>query len=220
LAVHVGILGGTGPAGSALAARLASVGYEVTIGSRSEQRARDISAEVRDRWPERDLELAGSDNLAAASRDVVVVATPWDSAATTAATLADELAGKVVISMGNALIKVGRELQPLALARGSVAASVQAVLPDSMVAAAFQHVPATDLADLDKQVDSDVLICSDHAAATAAVAEMTARIPGLRALDAGPLANAGAIESFVAVIIGLNIRYRTRAAVRITGVEL
>lgn len=202
-----------------MAARLASVGYDVTIGSRVRQRAQDTCDGLLTSWPDRRLKLTGDDNAAAATADIVIVATPWDSAATTAAALADRLAGKVVISMGNALIKVGNELQPLALARGSVAGSVQSALPDSMVAAAFQHLPAKELGDLDTPVDSDVLICSDFPAATAAATEITAKIPGLRALDAGRLVNAGAIESFVAVIIGLNIRYKARAAVRITGVE-
>ena len=37
--MRIGILGGTGPAGSGLAARLASIGYEAVIGSRSKYRA-------------------------------------------------------------------------------------------------------------------------------------------------------------------------------------
>lgn len=196
------------------------MGYDVTIGSRSQARAIETCSALSARWPDRLLSLSGADNAGAAAAEVVVVATPWDSAAATAASVQGQLVGKIVISMANALVKVGSELQPLALARGSVAASLQAVLPASKVAAAFQHLPASELADLDRPVDSDVLICSDHPEATAAVSEIAMSIAGLRALDAGRLANAGAIESFVAVIIGLNIRYRTRAAVRITGVEL
>jgi 8-hydroxy-5-deazaflavin:NADPH oxidoreductase len=203
-----------------MGARLASVGYDVTIGSRSLERAGDMCRSLIERWPERALSLTGADNAGAAAGDIVIVATPWDSAAATAQSVSGLLEGKVVISMGNALIKVGNELQPLALARGSVAGSIQSALPASKVAAAFQHLPAKELGDLDHPVDSDVLICSDYPEATAAASEMAAKIPGLRALDAGRLVNAGAIESFVAVIIGLNIRYRTRAAVRITGVEM
>ena len=217
--VKVGILGGTGPAGSALAARLASVGFDVVVGSRSVERASETVNGLVSRWPDRQLPLLPGDNTAAADADLVIVSTPWDSAATTAGHLADRMNGKVVVSMGNALIKVGSELQPLALARGSVAGSIQAALPDAKVAAAFQHLPAHALSDLDQPVDSDVLVCSDHAEATAATIELAAKIPGVRALDAGRLVNAGAIESFVAVIIGLNVRYRTRAAIRVTGLD-
>jgi hypothetical protein len=203
-----------------MAVRLASVGYDVTVGSRARERAQDTCDGLLARWPDRGLSLRGGDNPEAASADVVIVATPWDSAAATAGSLGDQLSGKVVISMGNALIKVGNELQPLALARGSVAGSVQAAIPDALVAAAFQHLPAKELGDLDHSVDSDVLICSDHPLASSTAAEMTNKIPGLRALDVGRLANAGAIENFVAVLIGLNIRYQTRTGIRITGVEL
>ncbi|HWW53225.1 MAG TPA: NADPH-dependent F420 reductase [Acidimicrobiales bacterium] len=218
--MNVGILGGTGPAGSSLAARLASVGYDVTIGSRAKERAEEVCAALQARWPDRNLKLAAGDNAEAAAAEVVVVATPWDSAALTCLPLAEALAGKVVISMGNALVKVGRELQPVGLARGSVAGSIQAVAPDAFVAAAFQHLPARELGNLDDPVDCDVLICSDHPVATSTAAELASKIPGVRALDAGRLANAGAVEAFVAVLISLNIRYKTHAAVRLTGIEV
>ena len=58
--------------------------------------------------------------------------------------------------MANALAKVGDEFQPLVPPRGSVAASVQAVLPQSQVAAAFHHLPARELADIDHPIDSGV----------------------------------------------------------------
>src|SRR5207249_9311768 len=87
-AVRVGILGGTGPAGTALAARLASVGVEVVIGSRSRSRGEETCQALRDKWPDRDLALSGAENHNAAAAELVVVATPWDAAAATAATVA------------------------------------------------------------------------------------------------------------------------------------
>jgi NADPH-dependent F420 reductase len=218
--MNVGILGGTGPAGTSLAARLASVGYDVIIGSRSKERAVEACAALQARWPDRGLRLAGGDNAAAAAADVVIVATPWDACEATVADLAGALAGKVVISMGNALVRFGRELQPVLLARGSVAATVQAAAPGAFVAAAFHHLPARELGELDQPVDCDVLVCSDHAVAMSTTAEIAGKIPGARALDAGRLANSGTIESFVAVLIGLNIRYKTHTALRLTGVEV
>ena len=88
-----------------------------------------------------------------------------------------------------------------------------------MVAAAFHHLPARELAAINHPLDADVLICSDHAEATAATADLVHRIPGLRPLDAGPLSNATPIEAMTAVLLHLNIRYKTRAALRITGVD-
>ena len=78
-----------------------------------------------------------------------------------------QLRGKVVISMANALANVGHEFQPLVPPRGSVAASVQAAVPKSLVAAAMHHVPAKELGDLRHPCISDVLVCSDHPSATA-----------------------------------------------------
>src|SRR5687767_5440656 len=120
--MNVGILGGTGPAGSGLAARLAAVGLEVVIGSRSRERAEEVCEAVRQKWPERTLTLEGGDNLRAAAAEIVVVATPWDAAAATTQSVAGRLTGKVVISMANALAKVGDEFEPLVPPRGSVAA--------------------------------------------------------------------------------------------------
>jgi len=217
--MHVGVLGGTGPAGSGLAVRLASVGLEVTIGSRTKDRAQETVEALCAKYPDRTFLLDAGDNKRAASADVVVLATPWDAAAATAKSVAPQLAGKVVISMANALAKVGDEFQPLIPPRGSVAASVQAILPASQVAAAFHHLPARELADIEHPVESDVLICSDHPEATATTAEIVDLIPGCRPLDSGKLSNAAPIESFAAVILQLNVRYKTRTAVRVTGIN-
>jgi len=218
--MQIGVLGATGPAGSGLAARLASVGFDVVVGSRSKYRAMEVRDRLLERWAGRDLVIDAADNQGAAAADVVVIATPWDAAASTASSVSKELSGKVVISMANALAKVGHEFQPLVPPRGSVAASVQAAVPRSHVAAAFHHVPAKELGDLDNPVESDVLVCSDHPSATATASDIVARIPGLRPLDAGELTNAAPIEAFAAVLLQLNVRYRTRAAVRFTGIEI
>ncbi len=217
--MRIGIFGGTGPAGSNLAARLASVGYDVVIGSRSKYRA----MEVRDRLVERYAELIGrlhyGDNATAADCDVVINATPWDSAATTAKEHAPALDGKVVVSMANALVKVGPEFQPLVPPRGSVAAHVQAAVPGCRVVAAFHHLPAKELGQLDHPIDSDVLICGDDHEAVAQISEIVAKIPGCRPLDAGELSNATAIEAFTAVLLQLNVRYKTRVAPKLTGIR-
>lgn len=217
--MRIGILGATGPAGRALATRLASVGFDTVIGSRSRYRALEVRDSMLEAHPGRELPLEAADNAGAADADVVVIATPWDAAAATALSVADELRGKVVISMANALAKVGHEFQPLVPPRGSVAASVQAAVPGSRVAAAFHHVPAKELGMIDHPVESDVLICSDHPPATEVTSEIVAKIPGLRPLDSGELSNAAPIEAFAAVLLQLNMRYKTRVAVRLTGIS-
>jgi hypothetical protein len=100
-----------------------------------------------------------------------------------------------------------------------VAAHVQAAVPDARVVAAFHHVPARELGQIGHPVESDVLICGDDPDAVAAVMEITDRIPGCRALDSGELSNAMAIEAFTAVLLQLNVRYKTRVAPRLSGIR-
>ena len=217
--MRIGIFGGTGPAGSGLAARLASIGHHTVIGSRSKERAQEKVDELVEKWPQLDGLLEAGDNADAAECDMVVIATPWDSAASTAQENQEALAGKIVISMANALVRVNKEFQPLVPPRGSVAAHVQAAVPRSRVVAAFHHLPATELGHIDQPIDSDVLICSDDATAVEEVSALVAEFPGCRPLDAGELSNATAIEAFTAVLLQLNVRYKTRVAPKLTGIK-
>jgi NADPH-dependent F420 reductase len=116
-------------------------------------------------------------------------------------------------------VRVVKEFQPLVPPRGSVAAHVQAAVPNCRVVAAFHHLPASELGHLEAPIDSDVLICSDDPKATEIVADIVRKIPGCRPLDAGELSNATAIEAFTAVLLQLNIRYKTRVAPKLTGIR-
>jgi hypothetical protein len=219
VAVHVGILGGTGPLGRGLALRLAAAGTPVTLGSRDAGRATSVANELVGAWPDRALAIDGAANDAAAGRDVVVVATPWDSAVQTVRDVAGQLRGKVVVSVVNALVRDGNALLALGPPRGSMAACLQANLPEAMVAATAHHLPAATLAQLDATLRADVLVCSDHAGATTTTMDLMARIDGLRPLDAGGLASAGAIEAFTAVLVGLNIRYKAHSTLALAGLD-
>jgi len=217
--MRIGVIGGSGPAGKALAARLASVGYDVVIGSRSKYRAMETRDEIVSNHPELEALIGYGENTVAADCDLVVIAVPWDSAATMAQALAPHLIGKIVISMANALIRVGSEFEPLIPPRGSVAAHVQAAAPQSRVVAAFHHLPAKELGAIGHAIDSDVLICGDDPDAVSTVSEIVGKIPGCRPLDAGELSNATAIEAFTAVLLQLNVRYKTRVAPKLTGIK-
>ena len=129
-----------------------------------------------------------------------------------------DLAGKVVVSMANALTRKGDEFEALVPEKGSVAAGVQDAVPDALVAAAFHHVPARSLADLDTAIQGDVIVCSDHDRAFEATAELVRQIPDLRPLHGGTLASAAPVEAFTAVLLGVNKRYRARAVVHLNGI--
>ena len=215
--MRIGILGGTGPAGRGLAVRLAAAGDEVVLGSRDAERAAGVAHGLVEAWPDHTLAISGASNEDCAAADLVVMATPWDGAVATVKPLAGALAGKVVVSMANALVKEGREFLALMPPRGSVAATLQAVLPKSLVSASFHHLPASEMEKLSAPLVADVLVCSDHPEASDATVALVDRIEGLRGIDAGSLSQAAAIEAFTAVLITVNIRHKVHAAVQLAG---
>ena len=217
--MRVGILGGTGPAGRGLAARLAIGGTPVVIGSRDPERADEVAGHLREEWPEKNLKVDGAANEDVAQCDVVVVATPWEGVVATVKPLAAALAGKVVISMVNALAKEGREFLALVPPRGSMAATIQAVLPESRVSASFHHLPASEMAKLDAGLEADVLVCSDDAEATQVTVDLIDSIEGLRGIDAGSMSQAAPIEAFTAVLISVNIRHKVHSTVVLAGYD-
>ncbi|MGH9045113.1 MAG: NADPH-dependent F420 reductase [Acidimicrobiales bacterium] len=216
--MRVGILGGTGPAGRGIACRLAAAGTQVVVGSRDRSRARSVAEELVAAWPSRELSISGEDNAGAASAELVIVGTPWDAALATIGPLQDALHAKVVVSMASALVRVGRQIQAVTLGRGSMAATIQAALPTSKVSAAFHHLPADDLCDLEEGLFADVLVCADDPQAKEATMALVQSIEGLRPLDAGRLTQAQAIEAFTAVCIAVNARYKARTYLRMGGV--
>jgi NADPH-dependent F420 reductase len=209
----VGILGGTGPAGRGVAVRLASCGHDVLVGSRDASRAQDVAAQLTARGGS----IVGATNDDAARADLVIVATPWDSAVATVSALRDALADKTVISMVNAMAKEGRELTPVYPPRGSMAAQIAFALPDSTIVGAFHHLPAAMMEDLDSNLDADVIVFSDDDFARTRVAELIDEMPGLRAVVAGSMSLASAVEAFTAVCVSVNIRYRTQSYLKLAG---
>ena len=169
-------------------------------------------------WPDRRLALRGDANQGAASCDLVVVATPWDSAVATVRTLASALAGKVVISMANALVKEGREFLALIPPRGSVAASIQAALPRISGVGLLPSSAGIGDGEVEPRQSPPTYwsapITPTPRVATVALVD---RIDGLRGVDAGSLSQAAAIEAFTAVLITVNIRHKVHAAMQLTG---
>ena len=217
--MKIGIVGGTGPAGKGLGLRLSSVGYDVDIGSRSSGRAAEVVEDTLEQWSDNNYVLRGVSNEEAARAGIVVLATPWDSCAPTAKSFKELLKGKLVICMANALARVGNEFHALYPPRGSIAADVQAAIPLSRVSMAFQHLPAKELGEIENNMEGDVLVCADEQDSIAQTIEIVEKMPDLRGLDCGSLANAAPVEAFTAVLLQLNRLYATRSSVRITGLE-
>lgn len=217
----IAILGGTGDQGFGLALRLAKAGRKVLIGSRQAERAVKAAEEARALVPTADV--TGFDNAAAAAQaEIVVLSVPFEHTASTVKGLKDALKpGQVFISMVVPLASSvgGAASQMVQVWQGSAAELVESLLPENVsVVSAFQNVSAAHLRDLAHEVDADVIV-SGAKDARAVVMDLCALVPGLRAIDGGPLANARIVESITALMIGINIRYKIPAGVglRFTG---
>jgi len=217
--MNIGVIGGTGPAGKGLAARLADLGHDVVVGSRDPARGAGIAAELQGQWGERLGRLVGGGNGDAAAAAFVILAVPWEGAAETAAAHASALAGKVVVSMVNGLEKVGRAFRPILPPAGSVAAEVQEAARDARVTSAFHLVPAAHWIALDTPLEEDVIACGDDDDARGEVLALIAGVPELRPFDGGPLANSAGLEAFTAVMLTVNLRHKGKSSLRLLGVE-
>jgi NADPH-dependent F420 reductase len=218
--MEIGVLGATGPAGRGMAVQLAAAGHDVLAGSRDRSRAATIVTKLHERWGDRVATLRPASNAeAAGAADVVVVATNWEAALETTQAHAALLDHKVVVAMANGLQKVGREFRAVLPEEGSLAQAMQALAPNARVVAAFQHVPAEALENLDQPLESDVIVVGDDDDARRQVLALVASLPNLRALDGGSLANAQGIEAFAAVLLSVNIRHRGKGTLRLLGVD-
>lgn len=213
--MKIAILGGTGKEGAGLAVRWALAGHSIIIGSRDAQRAKAKAAELREQTDKLTI-IGGTNPESAALGDVVVLALPANGLATTLPGVREGCRGKVVISAVVALtFGGGRLFTPPP--PGSSAEEAQALLPEARLVAAFHHIAAHELTSGERNIDCDVLMCGQDAAAKETVAEL-ARSMGVRPIDAGPLTNAGPVEGLTAVLATINRRYKLKnSGVKITG---
>lgn len=206
--MKVALLGGTGSFGTALARRLSAVGVDVVIGSRDEERARAAAAE---------LGVSGATNAdAAAGADLAVLAVKADAALETAERLAAELGSTPLLCVASELTFTKDGVLPSADARSLAERVAERV--DSPVVAGLHSLAAATLGG-DEPPEEDALVCGDNEDAKALVLELADRLVAGRAVDAGPLASARALEGLTAVIVNVNKRYKAHAGVRVTGLR-
>jgi hypothetical protein len=211
----IGIIGGTGDHGRGLGFRLAVGGHRVIIGSRNAARARQCAEELTRMLPAGTPSLAGMNNAAVAEAAALVLLTmPWESDGSSISRLGPALRGKIVVSCANPIGFDSQGPHQLDTGHGSAAEHVAALLPVSRVVGAFHHLSARSLLDPAADLSAaDVLVCGDDDAAKATIRRLCLAVTGRTGIDAGPLRLARQIESFTAVLISVNRRYRTRAAV-------
>jgi 8-hydroxy-5-deazaflavin:NADPH oxidoreductase len=205
--VRVAVVGGTGPFGKALAIRLREADVEVVVGSRDAERAAATAAE---------LGVAGATNAdAVIGADLVVLAVNAEAAIDTARTLRKSIGTTPVLSVASDL-RFTREGVVLAIDRMSLAERIQKEL-DGPVAAGLHSLAASNLAAAPPE--EDALVCGNDPETKALVLELASRVVSGRALDAGSLVSARALENLTALIINLNKRYRAHAGIRVTGIS-
>ena len=217
----IAILGGTGDQGLGLALRFCEAGRRVIIGSRTAERALGAAENVRQQVPKAEVEGMGNEEATAAA-DLVILSVPFEHTASTVKGIKDSLRpGQIVVSMTVPLATAVGDgaVRTVGLWQGSAAELVQSLVPDGVeVVSAFQNVSAHRLQHLVEPVECDVVV-SGAKAPRQRVMALCPLVPGLRALDGGPLSNARIVEEMTALIIGLNIRHRCPEGlgIRFTG---
>ncbi|WP_254766575.1 NADPH-dependent F420 reductase [Salinilacihabitans rarus] len=207
--MRIALLGGTGDIGQGLALRWAyDTNHEVLIGSRDPERARTAAEEYETELDSRGVEasIKGFANEMAADRaDVVVLAVPPYHAGDTVDAVADKLDAETVLvspAVGMKGDEDGLHYHPPSA--GSVTALVAGRAPDGVsVVGAFHNLAADKLANLDAELDLDTLLVGDDEDAKETVGQLAEGIEGLRALDAGPVANAAEVESITPLAINI-----------------
>jgi len=212
--MNIAILGGTGKEGAGLATRWALAGHSIIIGSRDEARAKAKAAELREITHK--IAIIGHSNADAARLgEIVVLTLPANGLAGTLGEVAEACRGKIVISTVVSLTFGGPRLftpPPV----GSSAEEVQSLLPEAKVVAAFHHIAAHELSETDRPIECDLLMCGD--AAGKDVVKALGASMRLRAIDVGPLTNAGPLEGITAVLATINRRHKIKdAGIVITG---
>jgi 8-hydroxy-5-deazaflavin:NADPH oxidoreductase len=216
----VAIVGGTGALGFGLALRLGRQGVPVVIGSRHERRAQEAASRAAAAISEGSFDGRINED-AVIGAPLVILSVPFRNQSETLTNLREALGeGQLVVDATVPLAAAvsGKATRTLGVWQGSAAQQAQEMVPPGVrVVSAFHTVSAALLADLRHDLDEDVLICGDRRADKERVAQLIEAIPGLRAVDCGPLELARIVEQFTALMISINVRHRARAGIKITG---
>ena len=220
----VAVIGGTGAEGSGLALRFAKAGLRILIGSRRADKAQAAAKEIATQAG--NGEVTGHTNPDAVGKAAIVILTvPLSAQVETLKSIRASFAPGAILVDATVPLEIaigGRVSRTVSLWDGSAAQQAARLSPAGVaVVSTFHLLGAEALGKLDQQVDCDALICGDNAEAKTTVSKLAETIPGVRAIDAGPLENARFLESSAALLIALNLRHKvTHSGIRITGLGM
>ena len=214
------IVGGTGALGWGLALRLARAGHPVVIGSRDAGRAEEAATKVRQQVEGADVQ--GAENADAAGRGPIVFLTvPFRAQSENLTNLKEALTpGQILVDATVPLAAAvsGKATRLLGVPQGSAAEQAQEMVPDGVtVVSALHSVSAATLGDPEVTLDEDVPVCGQKKDDKARVAAVIGSIPGLRPVNAGALETARLVEGLTPLLISVNIRNKTHAGIKFTG---
>ena len=216
---RISLIGGTGQEGRGLALRLAMAGLEVTIGSRSLERAISAANNVNTLLGT-DYVIGALNSDAIAGTEINLLAVPFPTAADIIAIHNEDFRdGSVLIDATVPVAFDKGEVRYIDLPEGSGSEHLRGQLKDTVnLVTAFKTIPAHLLNEFHEPLDCDDFIAGDSDEAKAIVIETLRHVQGLRPLDAGPLRNAGAIERMTVLAIQINRRYKVKMSrYRIVG---
>ena len=206
--MRIALCGGTGDIGEGLALRWArDTDHDLLVGSRDPEKARAAVERYEGELDARGItsSIAGFANGMAADRaDVVLACVPAYHLVDTIEAVADRLDDTILVSPAVGMQREEGGFQYNRPSAGSVTALAASAAPEDVpVVGAFHSLAAGRLADLGTEIDADTLVVGDSEEAKTTVADLAEGIDGMRALDAGPIANAAPVESLTPLLINL-----------------
>ena len=232
--MKIAILGGTGHLGKGFALRWGQM-HDVIIGSRKAEKASRVAAEYNQILNDRDIDarIEGTDNRTAAERaDIVIVSIRYEQMRSVIELIRPVLDHQIVVSVVVPMEKCRCYIRPestpatpdtldtecnsdyfcyMTPAEGSAAQEMAALLPDGVeLVSAFHNVPAKELADIDRDLEFDVLVCGNNMRSKKIIFNLVHSIPVLRPLDLGPLEASVLVESLTPLVINVAMRNKLK----------
>lgn len=222
--MKIAMIGGTGDQGIGLAVRFVKAGEEVIIGSRDIKKAENTVDMIKNMLDDNETKsVYGRTNEEAAEEgNIALLTVPLQAQMATLRSVKDHLENKLLIDATVPLNSCigGKPTRYIEVWEGSAAERSAEFLSSKnvTVVSAFNNISAASLLNIDEDVECDCLISGDDEESKKEVISLAEKIPGVKAVDCGPLENARIVEKITPLLINLNIRNKTKlAGIRITG---